>query len=67
MGSLEAIILTINHFHADIFLLSKLGLSLISASFVFSGFTGKPSSVAELVFKPRCLKGPSYILASKSA
>jgi len=26
MGSFEAIILTINHFHADIFLLLKLGL-----------------------------------------
>lgn len=45
MGSFEAIILTINHFHADIFLLSKLRLSLMSASSLFNGFTGKSSNV----------------------
>lgn len=45
MGSFEAIILTINHFHADIFLLSKLGLPLSSASFVFNGFISKSKGV----------------------
>lgn len=71
MGSFEAIILTVNHFHADIFLLSKLGLPLLSASFVFNGFAGKANGVVESDSSSkgfsRHLRPCSYSLVYKSA